>query len=99
MKTDDNTYQLAASLGFADRLVAQATKEQLAEAAHVLAVAVGYYQSRFGEVPQGALTDMLRAETLDNEQMAMMIAGMQNLAAALAEVLADTDSAMRQSVH
>lgn len=99
MTTHDNTYQLAASVDFADRLIEQATKDQLAEAASILAVAVGYYQTRFGEVPQGALTEMLRAETLDHEQMAMVIAAMQNLAAALSEVLVDTDTSMRPCVH
>ncbi|EIC23647.1 hypothetical protein [Thiorhodovibrio frisius] len=94
-----NTYQLAASVGYADRQLKQATKEQVTEAINVLAIAVGYHQLRFGEVPEGALAEMLQAGTLDSEQMAMVTAGMQNLAAALAEVLSDTDNTHRPAVH
>lgn len=92
----DNTYQLAASIEYADRLVEQATKEQLAEASRLLALAVGYYSARFGEVPQEVLLKMLRAETLDDANMAMVIAGMQNLASMLTQVINDGNG---ESVH
>jgi len=96
MEKIDNTYQFAAAIGYADRLIHQASKTQLAEALRLLAMAVGYYQNRYGQVPQEAVLAMIKAETLDDEQRAMVIAGMQNLASALAEVSA---SAGDESVH
>ncbi|WP_323705846.1 hypothetical protein [Thiorhodovibrio frisius] len=42
---------------------------------------------------------MLQAETLDCQQMAMVTAGLQNLAAALAEVFGNTDNRQRSALH
>ncbi|MEA1048380.1 hypothetical protein U5801_00895 [Lamprobacter modestohalophilus] len=95
----DNTYELAASVGFADRLVEQATKEQLIEATSILAIAVGYYRTRYGEVPDSKLLNILRAEHLDDQSMEIVIAGMQSLASALTEVITGGGGLDDEIVH
>jgi hypothetical protein len=69
----------AAYTHLADQLVERATKDQLADVARLLAINCGYYQARFGDVPQEVLLRMVRKETLDEETAALLVAGMQNL--------------------
>ncbi|KAA6183720.1 hypothetical protein F2Q65_14875 [Thiohalocapsa marina] len=75
----------------ADALIDDATKEQLAEAARLLAVAVGYYERRCGEVQPDLLQKLLRSGDLDEETLSIVTAGMQNLVSALAEVTGKVD--------
>ena len=49
----------------ADQLIDRATKDQLGDVARLLALNIGYYQQRYGDVPQETLLKMVRAETLD----------------------------------
>jgi hypothetical protein len=51
----------------ADELIDKATKDQLADVARLLALNIGYCQERYGDVPQGALLRMVRAEMLNGE--------------------------------
>ena len=76
----------AAYSRLADSLIERTTKEQLADVARLLALNCGYYQSRFGDVPQDVLLQMVRKETLDDETAALLVAGMQNLVSVLAEL-------------
>jgi hypothetical protein len=69
-----------------DELIERATKDQLADVTRLLALNCGYYQARFGDVPQEVLLRMVRKETLDEETAALLVAGMQNLVSVLAEV-------------
>ncbi|MEA1052484.1 hypothetical protein U5801_22140 [Lamprobacter modestohalophilus] len=79
--TDLRTY-----LQIADELIARTSKEELADVARLLAINLGYYYERYGEVPQNTLMEMVRAETLSQEQSGVSIAGMKNLIAAVMEV-------------
>ena len=83
----------------ADHLIERATKDQLADVARLLALNIGWYQQRYGDVPQEALLKMVRAETLDEETLALLSAGMQNLVSALAEVTGLTDDLQDESRH
>jgi hypothetical protein len=76
----------AAYSRLADSLIERTTKEQLADVARLLALNCGYYQTRFGDVPQDVLLRMVRAEDLDPETATLLVTGMQNLISALAEV-------------
>jgi len=67
----------------ADQLIARATKDQLADVARLLALNCGYYQQRYGDVPQETLLKMVRAESLDEETLALLSVGMQNLVSSL----------------
>jgi hypothetical protein len=58
--------------------------------ARFLALNIGWYQVRYGDVPQDAL---------DQETLALLTAGMQNLVSALAEVTGLTDDLQDESRH
>jgi hypothetical protein len=60
----------------ADQLIERATNEQLADVVRLLALNIGYYQLRYGDVPQETLLRMVRAETLDPETAALLVPGM-----------------------
>jgi len=71
----------------ADELIEQATNDQLADVARLLALNIGYYHEKFGDVPPEILVRMVRAESLDAETKRLLLHGMQNLVSALAEVM------------
>ena len=84
---------------FADQLIERATKEQLADVVRLLALNIGYYQRRYGDVPQETLLKMVRAETLDDDTLALLSSGMQNLISALLEVTGLTDDLVDEPRH
>jgi endonuclease YncB( thermonuclease family) len=51
----------------------------------LLALNCGYYQTRFGDVPQDVLLRMVKAEALELETATLLVTGMQSLVSALAE--------------
>jgi hypothetical protein len=75
----------------AGELIEQATKEQLADVARLLALNIGYYHEKYGDVPQETLVGMVGAETLNDESKRLLLHGMQNLVSALAEVMGVDD--------
>jgi hypothetical protein len=83
----------------ADQLIERATKDQLADVVRLLALNIGYYQQLYGDVPQETLLKTVRAETLDEDTLALMVAGMQNLISALVEVTGLTDELQNESRH
>lgn len=66
-------------LQLADLLIAQSTKEDVAETARLLALNLAHYQSKFGELPLDESLAMLQIDTPNVEQLAMLTAGMENL--------------------
>ena len=44
----------------ADQLIERATKEQLADVARLLALNIGWYQQKYGDVPQETLLKMVQ---------------------------------------
>ena len=83
----------------ADALIERATKNQLADVARLLAFSIGYYDQPYGDVPRDALLKMVRAETLDEQTLALLSSGMQNLVSALAEVTGLRDDLEDESRH
>jgi phosphoserine phosphatase len=83
----------------ADALIDRATKDQLADVARLLALNIGWYQQRYGDVPRDALLKMGRAETLDDAALALVSAGMQNLVSALAEITGVREDLQDASRH
>jgi hypothetical protein len=71
----------------ADELIAKASKDELAEIAKLLALNIGWYHQRYGDVPQEELLAMVRAETLGDDGKHLLLHGMENLVSALAEVM------------
>ena len=86
----------AAFTRIADALIGAATKDQLADVARLLALNVGWYQARYGDVPQEALLGMVRTTAFNEDARRLVLSGMQNLVAALAEVTGLTDTARRR---
>ena len=83
----------------ADSLIERTSKEQVADVARLLALNCGYYQTRYGDVPQDVLLRMVRAEHLDSETATLLVAGMQNLISALAEVTGIADDLQDEPRH
>jgi hypothetical protein len=75
----------------ADELMGKATKEQLADVAKLLALNIGWYHQRYGDVPQEELLAMVRADDLTEDGKRLLLHGMENLVSALAEVMGDAD--------
>ena len=71
----------------ADELIARASREELADVARLLALNIGYYHAKYGDVPQEKLLQMTRAETLNEDGQRMLLHGMQNLVSVLATVM------------
>ena len=76
-----------ADFDLADQLIAGASKEDLAEAARLLALNVAHYQLKFGALPLENFADMLRAQTIHAQTAELLSAGMQQLVGALGIVL------------
>ena len=55
-------------LGVLDTLIEQATKEEIAEVARVLALHVAHYRQRYGDVPIEESLQMQRTERVSDEQ-------------------------------
>jgi hypothetical protein len=63
------------------------SKDQLADVVRLLALNIGWYHERCGDVPQAELLGMVRAETLAEDGKRLLLHGMQNLVSALAEAM------------
>jgi hypothetical protein len=55
--------------------------------ARLLALNIGWYHQRYGDVPWEDLLGLVRAETLDEDARAVLLYGMRNPVSALAEVM------------
>jgi hypothetical protein len=74
-------YQLA------DRLIEQATKEQLAETARLLALNAAHYQIRHGDIPADDTLAVLDAAMPNDEQLKLLERGMENLVGVLGSII------------
>lgn len=70
----------------ADLLIEQATKEQLAECARLLALNLAHYQGKFGEVPLEETLAMLDATEPNESQTKLLTIGMENFVGVLANI-------------
>jgi len=71
----------------ADLLIEQATKEQLAECARLLALNLAHYQGVYGEVPLDETLSILNAAEPNDEQLELLATGMETLVGVLGNVL------------
>ena len=60
--------RFATYLKVSDRLIEDATKEDIAEVARVLALHLAHYRAAHGEIPLAKTFDLLTRETLDDQQ-------------------------------
>lgn len=71
----------------ADMLIEQASKEQLAECARLLALNLAHYQGKFGEMPLEDTLAILDATEPNDEQEVLLRGGMEILVGLLGGVL------------
>jgi hypothetical protein len=83
----------------ADELIETATKEEIAEAARLLALNIGWYHQRYGDVPQEDVLRMVRAETLAEQGRRLLLHGIPNSVSALAEVMGVGDEGESEAMH
>lgn len=75
----------------ADMLIEQASKEQLAECARLLALNLAHYQGRFGEIPLEDTLAILDATEPNEEQIVLLRDGMEILVGLLGGVVSGLD--------
>lgn len=67
----------------ADALIENASKEQLAECARLLALNLAHYQGLYGEVPLDEVQAALDVSESNDDQSILLAGGMQNLVGVL----------------
>ena len=68
----------------ADKMVDDASKTQIAEAARILALQVGHYQRKFGALPIDETMELLHVPALSKEQAGWVADGLEILVAVIA---------------
>lgn len=71
----------------ADRLIELSTKEELADAARLLATNLAHYQETYGELPLENAEELVRAQTLDESTANLVTRGLETLVGVLGIVL------------
>lgn len=80
LSTFEQYYKLA------DMLIEMATKEQVAEAARLLALNLAHYQAKYGEIPLEDTLAMVDMAQPNEAQVKLVTDGMQNLVGVLGNV-------------
>jgi hypothetical protein len=70
----------------ADMLIEQATKDQLAECARLLALNLAHYQGLYGEIPLDETLAILDAAEPNDKQLELLATGMETLVGLLGSV-------------
>jgi endonuclease YncB( thermonuclease family) len=83
----------------ADRLIEEATKEEVTDVARLLAIQGGYYETRYAEMPQDLLRRTIKTGRIDAKTAPVLLSGMQNLIAALVQVRGLDDALEEASRH
>ncbi len=79
----------------ADQLIENASKEEVAECARLLALNVAHYQSKYGELPLDETLAMIGMTKPNTEQLQLMADGMEVLVGVLGSVV----SGLGESKH
>ena len=81
--------RLAKFIKLTDRMIGEASKDAIVNAARMLAVQVGHYQRKFAALPMEDAIALLKTETLSEDQAGWVADGLENLAVAIAFVKDD----------
>ena len=81
LSTFEQYYKLA------DQLIEKVSKEDVAECARLLALNVAHYQSKYGELPLDETLAMIGMTKPNEEQLQLMIDGMEILVGVLGNVV------------
>ncbi len=69
-----------------DDMIAQASKEELAECARLLALNVAHYKAKYGELPLEEHQAMLETQEIDKDLAKLLTSGMLEMTMTLATV-------------
>ena len=83
---DDRMREFKAYWALSERMIADATKTELAETARILALQAAHYARKYGELPLPDLHDLLSATELDGDKIALLRDGTEALVGVLASV-------------
>jgi hypothetical protein len=92
MPTSSGYERFTEFLKLTDRMIDDAPKSALAEAARMLAIQVGHYQRKFGALPFEEAIDLLEKETLNDDEASWIADGFEVLAVAIASVKDEDDA-------
>jgi hypothetical protein len=85
MDSSDPIYQeFITYMHLSDTLIAQATKDEIAEAARILAMQAAHYARTFGELPIPELEHLLDPASMDKESVGLLRDGTAALVGVLA---------------
>jgi len=73
-------------IDLADQVIANSTKEDVAETARLLALNLAHYQSKFGDLPLEETLSILNADKPNEDQLNLLVSGMENLVGVLGMV-------------
>ncbi len=85
-----------------EQMIAQASKEDLAECARLLALNVAHYKSKYGELPLEEHQAMLEANDIDEDLAKLLASGMLEMTMTLATVtgrLEEYEKVKSVSIH
>ena len=88
-----------AYLELADQLIAGASKEDLGEAARLLAMNLAHYRLRYGDLPLENFVDMMQAQTVDAETAELLAAGMEQLVGVLGIIMGLDENHGTTDIH
>lgn len=89
LSTFEQYYKLA------DKLIAQASKDELAECARLLALNLAHHQGKHGEIPLDETLALIDSTEPSDAQLKLLCDGMENLVGVLGNVL----SGIARDVH
>jgi hypothetical protein len=78
--------RLAEFTKLTDKMINEASKDALADVARLLAIQVGQYQRKFGNLPLEDSIGLLETKALSEDQAGWIADGLENLAIAIASV-------------
>jgi len=73
-------------LDLTDQVIANSTKEDIAETAKLLAMNLAHYQGKYGDLPLEETLAVLNAEKPNEDQLKMLVSGLENLVGVLGMV-------------
>lgn len=85
-QSDPNFQEFRAYWQLSEELIADATKDDLAEVARILALQAAHYARKYGEAQLPDLAHLLSATTLDDQSVGLLRDGTEALVGVLAMV-------------
>lgn len=73
-------------IDLADQMIANSTKDDIAETARLLAMNLAHYQSKFGDMPLEDTLAVLNVDRPNESQLHLLVSGMENLVGVLGMV-------------